>query len=203
MRTAALALVLAFPAAALAADWEKRAEEEGISVYGREVEGSRVREVKAEAVVDAPPAVCARVVSDCDRYTDIMPYTKESKIVSRENDKVFYFYTVIDAPLVSLRDYTLRMNDAGEKEGVRKVTWAIANDKGPKEKDGVVRVTLNDGFWEFAPHEGGKKTRVVYYVHTDPGGSIPAWIANKANDSAVPNVLKSLRKAAKDARYQK
>jgi hypothetical protein len=42
--------------------------------------------------------------------------------------------------------------------------------------------------------EGGQKTEATYYVYTDPGGSIPKWIANKANSTAVPDVFKAIRK---------
>jgi hypothetical protein len=60
----------------------------------------------------------------------------------------------------------------------------------------VVRVKLNNGYWLLEPREEGKKTFVTYYLYTDPGGSLPKWIADKANKTSVPDVLRAVRKHA-------
>ena len=64
----------------------------------------------------------------------------------------------------------------------------------PLKKD-IVRVRINDGYWLLEPRENGKKTFATYYVYTSPGGSIPSWIANKANDIAVPKVFQAIKEA--------
>ena len=65
-----------------------------------------------------------------------------------------------------------------------------------EERPGVVRVKLDTGSWLLEPREGGKKTFVTYYLHTDPGGSLPAWVADKANKSSMPDVMRAVRKQA-------
>ena len=57
-----------------------------------------------------------------------------------------------------------------------------------------MRVKLNNGYWHLEPRENGTKTWATYYVLTDPGGSIPKWIANRANNTAVPDVFAAVRK---------
>ena len=59
-----------------------------------------------------------------------------------------------------------------------------------------VRVEINEGSWLFEPLDSGKRTRVTYQLLTDPGGSVTAWVANQANKTAVPDVMRALRKAA-------
>jgi hypothetical protein len=198
----ALSVLAATPAHA--DDWKKRSAADGVEIYSREVPGARVRESKAVGVIDAPPRACFKVVTDFENYTRVMPYTQEAKLIAHEGDKVAYFYTVIDAPLVSLRDYTIRIVDDSVPDatgGGYHAHWDIANDHGPAPRAKVVRVAVNTGFWEFTALDGGQHTRVTYQVLTDPGGSIPAWIADSANLSAMRSLFKALRKAVHDPKY--
>jgi hypothetical protein len=47
------------------------------------------------------------------------------------------------------------------------------------------------------------QTRITYYLYTDPGGSIPNWIANKANKQSVPDLLDAVRKRAANPAYKR
>ena len=116
-----------------------------------------------------------------------------------------HFYSLIDAPFVSKRDYTLRIVDESDwkdGKGFLKTRWT-SSEKGPAVKDGVVRIKVNDGSWLLEPRENGTKTFATYFVFTDPGGSLPTFIINKANSSAIPDVFAALRKWGKDPRYAK
>ena len=74
-------------------------------------------------------------------------------------------------------------------------TWTVSTE-GPAESDKAVRLKVNDGSWTLEPLDGGKRTRATYYLYTDPGGSIPSWIANKANTMALPDLFEAIRKRA-------
>lgn len=192
----ALIVVLAGPSGD---GWEKAAEQKNLTVFAREKKGG-VQEMKAEGVIDAPPEKVWKALRDYENYKKTMPYTEESKVVAREGgDKVIWFYSVVNAPFVDRRDYVIKLVDESKwnnGEGFLKVSWTAGNDKAPKKPDNVVRVQINDGYWQLEPRDGGKKTFAVYYVYTDPGGSIPRWLVNKANGSAVPDVFEAVRKAA-------
>jgi len=45
------------------------------------------------------------------------------------------------------------------------------------------------------PQPGGE-VEVVYQVHTEPGGSVPSWLANKFVVEAPLNTLRNLRERA-------
>ncbi len=187
-------LLLALASGPESGKWELKAKEDGVSVFSRERAGSRLPELKAIGLIDAPPAEVWKTISDYANYKKNMPYTEESKVLSTEQDgKVTLFYSVINAPFVSRRDYIIRLVDESDGSGTYKVSWTPVKE-GPPPKDGVVRVLINDGYWLLEPRDNGTKTFATYYLHTDPGGSIPRWIANKANDTAVPNVFRSVRK---------
>ena len=48
--------------------------------------------------------------------------------------------------------------------------------------------------WKLESRDNGTQTFVTYYLFTDPGGAIPGWVANRANTTAVPNVLLAVRR---------
>ena len=183
--------------------WKEAAKEDGITVFRRERADTSVAEMKAVGLIDAAPIEIWKSIRDYPNYPKTMPYTEESKILSTEGgDKVTYFYSVINAPLVDRRDYCIRILDETDWKNPKAplyLTWK-ASDKCIPEKDGLVRVKLNDGYWKLEARENGAKTFATYYVFTDPGGSIPNWIANKANSVAVPNVFASIRKVIADNR---
>jgi hypothetical protein len=178
--------------------WKEAAKEDGVTVYSREKEGSSVKEMRAIGLIDGTPQAVWAAIRDYTNYTKTMPYTEESRVISVEDGgKVTYFYSVVNAPLVDRRDYTLKIvddSDWQDGKGFMRTTWTAAPDKGPAEKDGLVRVKINDGYWKLEARDGGKKTFTTYYVYTDPGGSVPKWAANKGNSIAVPNVFASIRK---------
>ncbi len=199
-------LIVAAPGStSLGDDWTEKANEDGITVYNRAHAGSAVRELKAVGLIDAPPKAAWAVIRDYDHYKDHMPYTEESRVLSREDgDKVIYFYSLINAPFVSRRDYVIRIVDESDWKngaGYLKSSWTVSPN-GVPARDGVVRVAQNDGYWLLEPRDGGKRTFVTYWLFTDPGGAIPTWLANKANSSAVPDVFRAIRKSAVQPPYR-
>lgn len=195
--------LLLIPLLVLGADeakWKLSADGD-VKVYAREHAGSEVREMKAVGLIDAAPAEVWKVIRDYDGYTKNMPYTVEARVLSRsEGDKNILFYSRLETPLVSSRDYIIDLKDESDWKdgaGFMKVSWVAApkevDAQAPEKKD-VVRVRINDGYWLLEPREDGKKTFATYYVYTSPGGSIPSFIANSANDIAVPKVFDSIRK---------
>src|SRR5207253_11035421 len=72
------------------------------------------------------------------------------------------------------------------------VEWTGA----PDPEDGVVRLKVNSGSWTLEPLDGGARSRATYTLYTDPGGSIPAFLANSANSSALPELFAAVRRRA-------
>jgi uncharacterized protein YndB with AHSA1/START domain len=187
--------------------WEVKAQTRGVTVHSRTREGSDVKELKTIGDIDAPPHAVYRVLTDLERYTDTMPYTEEARVLAQEEldgkVKAWHFYSVVNAPLVSRRDYTIRIADQSDWRdgtGFLKTYWNLS-DRGPAPKDGVVRVKINEGAWVLEPIENGTKTRATYFLMTDPGGSLPTWIVNMANSTAIPDIFDALRKRAKESKY--
>lgn len=198
MRT--ITIVLLAKLLTTAGGWELANEtKDGVKVFTREKAGSAIREVQAMGLIDASPARVYKVISDLDNYKDFMPYTRESKVIGKDGKNTL-FYSYIAPPVVSNRDYTLRMIDQSSAD-IYKVAWEPANEKGPAPRSNTVRLEVNKGHWLLEPSEDGKQTTATYYLYTDPAGDIPTWLVNKANRDSVPDIFRAIRKRITDRRY--
>jgi len=202
-----LALVPLLLLGADAPPWELVAEPPGVKVYRRQVEGSDVREMRAIGLISATPKEVFDVIQDHENYPRQMPYTAEAKVLSRSADgKDMLFYSRLNTPLVSERDYIIALKDESDwkdGKGFYKVSWTTANREQdslmPERKD-VVRIRINVGHWLLEPREEGKATFATYYIYTVPGGSIPVFIINQANSMAVPRVFDAIKKTVSEKR---
>jgi hypothetical protein len=79
--------------------------------------------------------------------------------------------------------------------------WKQANEKGPPEKPGVFRVKLVNGSWLLEPN-GPNKTRATYYVFTDSGITVPAFLANTISETGITKLFAAVRKQTKNPKYQ-
>lgn len=197
-------LCLAAAAAPAEPGWEPAGGSDDVQVFERVRPGAAARELLAVGEADLPPARLFRVLLDFARCTEIMPYTVEGRVLHREEGgRIVHLYTVLDAPLVARRDYALRLVDESdwrEGAGFLRLSWT-PSDRAPPEREGMVRVTVNEGHWLLEPLDGGRRTRVSYRLFTDPGGSLPAWAFNLANRGALPGAIEAVRRAARDPRY--
>jgi hypothetical protein len=188
--------------------WQLQSKDDGITIYTREKPSSPIREIKAIGVINAPAHACMNVVEDLGNFKHFMPYTKDSIIVDRERDGSIITYQWLSLPLVSDRDYVLRVVDQSPFADPKTTpafyqsAWTVVAKKGPPPRDGIVRVLVNNGYWHFESTAQGKHTKATYYVFTDPGGSLPNFIVNQANTSAIPGLFAALRTQALQAKYQ-
>lgn len=178
--------------------WEKVDDSDGITVWARDVPNSSIREVKAEAEINASSKRVFDVILDVDHYTEFMPYVVEARVVGDAGQRARYVYQRLDPPLIDERDYTLRVEGDGDhKTGLYFLRWTSAEDKGPARRDDTTRITTCDGSWTIEP-SGKKMTHATYHLYTDPGGSIPTWVANLANTRSLPDLMTSIRSRSAD-----
>jgi uncharacterized membrane protein len=193
----ALHLLAAAPPESSSAGWQQLTVVDGVTVLSRPHTGSEVAEVRAVALLDAPPEAVWRVVRDYENQPRTMPYVEVARVLaSEEGGKRILLYNVINAPLADRRDVVVRITDESqwdEGRGYLLARWTVS-EGGPPPVKGIVRVRVNDGSWLLEPRDGGRRTQVTYSLYTDPGGSLPRWVVNRANRSSLPEVLRSLRR---------
>ena len=182
--------------------WKLASQSKDVAIYCRPRAGSRLKEFRAIGPIDAPTYAVHAVIDDLENYSNFMPYTLECRLQKRESDSIVT-YQRLSPKICEDRDYTLRVSEKSwpGPQGLTYLNqWKPANDLGPAEKKGVVRVKICDGGWLLEP-DGAIKTRATYSVYTDTGGMIPAFIANCASRVGINKLFEAVRKQVKNPKY--
>ena len=183
-------------------EWKFVSDKDGVTVYRRQRALSN--ESKAIGDIAASSDLVHAVLEDVESYTTFMPYTAECRVLKREGDAIVA-YQRISAPMVSDRDYTIRVRTNAKKtEGgtIYSSHWVTDNASGPPEKRGVVRVSLCEGSWLLEP-TGPNSTRATYLIYTDSGGLIPSFIKERAGPAGIRKLFDALRKQVTNPKYAK
>ena len=183
-------------------DWKLASKKGGVMLYSRVRPGASLKEFKAVGDIDAPTRAVHNVIDDFEEYPKFMPFTVECRLVKKEGDAMIG-YQRLSPKIVSDRDYTLRIRKKswqGEGGVIYADQWEPANELGPAEKPGVLRVKLCEGGWLLEP-AGTNKTRATYSVYTDSGGTLPAFIANAASEIGIRKIFTAIRKQVKNPKY--
>lgn len=201
MRWLAVALLAATVAGA-DEPWLDAGGSHDTRVWYRDLPLADAREIKAETTIAATPERVWEVLSDIEHYPEFMPYLVEIRRLESA-DGSYVLYERVEPPLISARDYTLRLTlQEDAKARVFRRSWSLANDLGPAIKDGTVRVTVNEGAYDLRADAAGG-ARLTYTLRTNPGGSIPLWIARRASTSSVPDLLDAIRHRALDPAWKR
>jgi len=182
--------------------WKLSADGKELIIYSRPHADSNLKEFKAVGSIDAPTYAVRAVIDDFENYPKFMPYTLECRLLKREGDSMIG-YQRLSPKICEDRDYTLRVwkkSWPGPKGLTYLSQWEAANELGPGEQKGIVRVKICNGTWLLEP-DGPVKTRATYSIYSDTGGLIPAFIANHASLTAIKKLYAALRKQVKDPKY--
>lgn len=178
---------------ACAESWRLVKDEAGIQVYLQSIPGSsfqafrgvtrmRVSMPRLLALQDDVSAACAWIHA-----------CSEQKLLKHEGDLSWAYSRFYTPWPVRARDSILQVATMREADGrVIRTLHGVA-DYLPRQP-GFVRVNKVEGFWRLTPYEG--EIEVVYQVHSEPGGSVPAWLANSFVVDAPFNTLLGLRQLA-------
>jgi len=182
--------------------WKLAVETKEVAIYSRPHAESRLKEFKAIGPIDASTYAVHAVIDDFENYPKFMPYTLECRLLKREGDSMIG-YQRLSPKICEDRDYTLRVwkkSWPGPKGLTYLSQWEAANELGPAEQKGVVRVKVCNGTWLLEP-DGPANTRATYSSCSDTGGVIPAFIANHASLTAIKKLYAAIRKQVKDPKY--
>ncbi|MCD4682619.1 MAG: START domain-containing protein [Bacteroidales bacterium] len=182
-------------------EWEIRKEEDGIKVYTRKVEGSKIQEFKAIAIMDAKLSSVIAVMKDVNNYPDFLKNLVETRLLEA-NDTFQMHYLINKTPWpVTDRD-GIFSSVFSQYYDTKLVKMTVKFEKDyVLENDKCVRMEDATGFWLFDPLETNK-VEVTYQMHIDPGGNIPSWVLNMFIVDAPIKDLKAIRERVKLEKYE-
>jgi len=186
--------VLLATATAQAEDWQVAKEKEGIKVSLSEISGSKYKAYQGVTVMKTTMAKLRALQEDVSGACAWIHECKSQKLLKHEGDKS-WTYSQFNTPWpVTPRDSVLEVTTVEGADGSLTRNLKGVPAYAPEEK-GFVRVTKVEGFWKFIP-KGANQVEVIYQVHTEPGGDVPSWLANKFVVDAPFNTLKALKERA-------
>ncbi|WP_434569329.1 START domain-containing protein [Pseudomonas sp. Z3-8] len=186
--------VLLATATAQAEDWQVAKEKEGIKVSLSEVSGSKYKAYQGVTVMKTTMAKLRALQEDVSGACAWIHECKSQKLLKHEGGES-WTYTQFNTPWpVTPRDSVLEVTTVEGADGSLTRNLKGVPAYAPEEK-GFVRVAQVEGFWKFTP-KGADQVEVIYQVHTEPGGDVPSWLANKFVVDAPFNTLKALKERA-------
>ena len=161
-------------------DWQLKKSENGISVYTRSVKGSNYKELKAVYQIKTSLSSVIALLNDVESYPQWSYQCEKSKLIKKISDQEIVRYQSVVAPWpVEKRDMVVKAYSSQDPETgkvYQKVT--CVPDEVPAVKDHV-RIMEFRGQWTLTPLKNGM-IEVEYQLLLNPGGSVPAWVANRA-----------------------
>ncbi|MDB5135412.1 MAG: lipid-binding protein [Mucilaginibacter sp.] len=174
-------LLLLFTNCALAQtsdNWVLKENNDGVKIFTGEVENSKVKAIKVECQLDATLSQLVAVLLDVKNSEEWLYHTASNYIVKQVSPSELYYYSLVEMPWpVSNRDFIAHLKVS--QDAITKVVTVDAPcivDMVPV-KSKVVRIANSKGKWVLSPLSKGR-VKVVYTLHAEPGGSIPAWLTN-------------------------
>jgi hypothetical protein len=176
LRCAMLSVILLFSVDQK--EWELKKNEDNIKVYTRKVTTSDFKELKSSTVVKASFSSVINLLCDVENYTKWVYKCVTSKGMNRKDDTEVCSYQLFDAPWpLQDRDVVARMKVKQDpKTKVITVSSGLA-DGLVEEKEGIVRIKNFHTLYTLTSLGGGW-IRIDYELGTEPGGTVPAWLAN-------------------------
>lgn len=178
---------------AQAAQWRLARDEAGIQVYLQSIPGSSFQAFRGVTRIRVDMPRLLALQDDVSAACAWIHACSEQKLLKQDGDLSWIYSRFHTLWPVQPRDSILQVTTTLDADG--RVTRALNGvaDYLPLQQ-GFVRVSKVEGFWRLTPRGG--EIEVIYEVHSEPGGSVPAWLANSFVVDAPFNTLQRLRQLA-------
>lgn len=184
-------------------DWKfiKEDGRRGIKMYSRQYDGFRLRHFKVVAELDTKLHNLMALFQDFPAMTKWAYKCRKVEVLKRYNDQDYLLRMEYQAPFgFTDRDAVLR-GRVWQDPKTRVISMQVRSqpDAYP-EQDGFVRMPVQDLQWSFKP-VAPEKVELVLTGIADPGGRIPAWVANLVQFDAPYNSIRGLARIVRSSDY--
>jgi hypothetical protein len=177
--------------------WELKKEGDGIKVFVADAESSNFKQFKVEAEVAATPREIVDAVTDLENNYKWFYGVEKGEVIESYTKYNYLFKQVVAVPFPFQDRQVVQLCTVTElDEGVIRIDLKHNNKAIPADDD-YVRMPFAVGYWILTPK--GDKTEIEYSFLADPGGNIPAWLANQFIVDNPFKTIKALREFLKDA----
>jgi hypothetical protein len=197
-----LAVFLLLSVSAFAGEWELVKDEDDIRVYTRTVEGSDYKAFRGESIVNAELNQVMALLDDTSGFVHWMFKCKSPKLLYKVSLMDRYQYLQNDFPWPAADREMILRNEIYQDTVTRVTTVKLSGVKAdalPESaqatlptKTNAVRVDEVAGFFELTPLSD-TQTKVVFQLHLNPVGALPASLVNSMIVDNPFETLKAMR----------
>lgn len=192
------ALLLFTSVVAAQYNWELEKSKDGINVYTADQKNSSFKAIKVEATLKGTYAKLIGILTNVGGFHKWIYHNKQSKILKKhtQHDLVYYSETSMPFPIAN-RDVIIRMQIKTDSlPKFMTVSGSNQNDYIPAIP-GLQRIPFYRASWKISMPTANS-LHIVYYLEVDPGGSLPAWLANSFADKGPFNTFSNLAEQLKE-----
>ena len=172
--------------------WKLTKVKDGISVYQSAVKHSNYKSIKVECIFEGTFDKLIAVLNNVNGHKDWVYHSKASYIVKQVTPHEFYYYTEASLPWpMSNRDAVVHLKINRDSLNRFLKISSIGVPDFVAEKSGIVRVTKSTISWNVTMPTTNTIS-IIYIFEAEPGGSLPAWVANMFADKGPFETFKKL-----------
>ena len=159
-------------------NWSLSVNREGIQVYTRPIENSKIKAIKVVTNLQATSSQLVAAIMDIQTCNEWVYHSAENILIKQVSPLELIYYSRVDVPWpVEDRDYVVHI-EVEQHPQTKVITVNSPCIPGyVAEKKNIVRISHTVGKWTITPI-GKNQVKAEYILEVDPMGSIPAWLTN-------------------------
>ncbi len=173
-------------------NWKLSKNKDGIQVYQRNSKNSDFKSIKVECTLEGSFDKLIAIINNISHYKDWVYNNKTTSLLKRISAYEFYYYTEAYLPW-PLDNRDAVMHTRITKDSLNRFIKinSTATPNFIPSKSGKVRIRRSDINWHVTRPSSGT-IHIIYTFESDPGGNVPAWLANNFADKGPYESFKKL-----------
>jgi START domain len=178
-------------------NWKLEKDKNGIKVYSSDMSNSSFKAVKVECTLTGSYTKLVSILTRVSQFSKWIYNTKLSSLVRQTTPHDFIYYSETHLPWpLSNRDAVIHLRIRTDSlPRVLTIMGSGVPDLVP-EIPGKVRVSKYAASWKVTMPTA-TTIKIYYVLELNPGGSIPAWVANSFSDKGPFETFSNLAELLK------
>lgn len=197
-----LFLILLFPLAISAQNFELEKNSEGIQVYNRINPRTQLKEFRGETKIKTSLSSLIALLDDSPSFNRWMHTCSQAKLIKKQDfyNRINYIINQAPWPLAN-RDMIVSSHLIQDSQTGTIIIQLEGKKDYLPEKEGLIRVPVLEGFWQFTPLKNGE-VKIVYQIFSSSGGNIPSMFANTTSVDLPFKTLNNMKKIIHEEKYR-
>ena len=174
--------------------WELIKKTERVKIFSKVMDICPLPAFRAEIISDVGVNKLADAAWLVEKSTEVFPnaYITDAGIYHRISDTSYTAFQVFDIPFLSPRLYQFNSIRIGNW-----IHWTRTDTVNSSFNPGELLLPpVNFGSWDVK--SSGDQSQLIYRICTNPGGNVPLWIIEQANQRYLPLMLVDLETYVKE-----